>query len=185
MPWLKEIFSLVGYKTGSAFFDSLFQNQESASGVAVNDSTVIGMPAIYAAVRAISETLAQMPLVLMREDAEGGVVKALEHPAYNLLGSAPNNYQTASEFIALMQSRLCIRHNAYALIERQRGAVKSLKPIHPARVEIEADELKGITSYRILADNGVQMVVRPDKICLLYTSPSPRDRQKSRMPSSA
>ena len=28
-------------------------------------------------------------------------------------------------------------------------------------------------------------VVEPIKICLLYTSPSPRDRQKSRMPSSA
>ena len=33
-------------------------------------------------------------------------------------------------------------------------------------------------------------VIRPEaseiyKICLLYTSPSPRDRQKSRMPSSA
>ena len=26
---------------------------------------------------------------------------------------------------------------------------------------------------------------KPYKICLLYTSPSPRDRQKSRMPSSA
>ena len=26
---------------------------------------------------------------------------------------------------------------------------------------------------------------RPSSICLLYTSPSPRDRQKSRMPSSA
>src|SRR5665213_4329988 len=25
----------------------------------------------------------------------------------------------------------------------------------------------------------------PDTVCLLYTSPSPRDRQKSRMPSSA
>ena len=25
----------------------------------------------------------------------------------------------------------------------------------------------------------------PNKVCLLYTSPSPRDRQKSRMPSSA
>ena len=25
----------------------------------------------------------------------------------------------------------------------------------------------------------------PGKVCLLYTSPSPRDRQKSRMPSSA
>ena len=30
-------------------------------------------------------------------------------------------------------------------------------------------------------------LTRPDrsKVCLLYTSPSPRDRQKSRMPSSA
>ena len=28
-------------------------------------------------------------------------------------------------------------------------------------------------------------VVHGTKICLLYTSPSPRDRQKSRMPSSA
>ena len=27
--------------------------------------------------------------------------------------------------------------------------------------------------------------ISEDKICLLYTSPSPRDRQKSRMPSSA
>ena len=29
------------------------------------------------------------------------------------------------------------------------------------------------------------IVVRQDLHCLLYTSPSPRDRQKSRMPSSA
>ena len=30
-----------------------------------------------------------------------------------------------------------------------------------------------------------ELKTTPDKICLLYTSPSPRDRQKSRMPSSA
>ena len=29
------------------------------------------------------------------------------------------------------------------------------------------------------------IVLGPDNTCLLYTSPSPRDRQKSRMPSSA
>src|SRR5674476_739734 len=33
-----------------------------------------------------------------------------------------------------------------------------------------------------LADNGCDALIA---ICLLYTSPSPRDRQKSRMPSSA
>ena len=32
----------------------------------------------------------------------------------------------------------------------------------------------------------VERLISPDmKVCLLYTSPSPRDRQKSRMPSSA
>ena len=37
-----------------------------------------------------------------------------------------------------------------------------------------------------LAQLGAEPTVRRnDEICLLYTSPSPRDRQKSRMPSSA
>ena len=35
------------------------------------------------------------------------------------------------------------------------------------------------------ADLAVDGVVEPVDLCLLYTSPSPRDRQKSRMPSSA
>ena len=31
----------------------------------------------------------------------------------------------------------------------------------------------------------IKRVAEENKVCLLYTSPSPRDRQKSRMPSSA
>ena len=36
-------------------------------------------------------------------------------------------------------------------------------------------------------DEGYKVVKKPEQLscCLLYTSPSPRDRQKSRMPSSA
>ena len=41
--------------------------------------------------------------------------------------------------------------------------------------------------YAIVCSNALLMEKRMDKFkpCLLYTSPSPRDRQKSRMPSSA
>ena len=35
------------------------------------------------------------------------------------------------------------------------------------------------------ADGAVLYATKPPNTCLLYTSPSPRDRQKSRMPSSA
>ena len=45
--------------------------------------------------------------------------------------------------------------------------------------------LDGVTRKSLIAiaeRDGIELAVRP---CLLYTSPSPRDRQKSRMPSSA
>ena len=38
-------------------------------------------------------------------------------------------------------------------------------------------------ALKLLNNNGE--FLSPDNVCLLYTSPSPRDRQKSRMPSSA
>ena len=39
--------------------------------------------------------------------------------------------------------------------------------------------------YYVLSESGKQFLKELDITCLLYTSPSPRDRQKSRMPSSA
>ena len=44
-------------------------------------------------------------------------------------------------------------------------------------------EIRRRCSY--LLDGDTLIDFGPDAFCLLYTSPSPRDRQKSRMPSSA
>ena len=47
-------------------------------------------------------------------------------------------------------------------------------------------EWEKIKNYLQLNTSIVNLILsRPLGICLLYTSPSPRDRQKSRMPSSA
>ena len=50
-------------------------------------------------------------------------------------------------------------------------------------------KVKILDNYTIIETNYIphtkNMKVRSYEICLLYTSPSPRDRQKSRMPSSA
>ena len=55
---------------------------------------------------------------------------------------------------------------------------------HPANM---ARGYQTVTAFGVLArvDNGYPILVTEMTICLLYTSPSPRDRQKSRMPSSA
>ena len=49
---------------------------------------------------------------------------------------------------------------------------------------------KSLRTRRLFRNNGRSLVIAMDHArvfdtCLLYTSPSPRDRQKSRMPSSA
>ena len=46
--------------------------------------------------------------------------------------------------------------------------------------------LEGRANFAIYYQSGNgERLIGADMICLLYTSPSPRDRQKSRMPSSA
>ena len=47
------------------------------------------------------------------------------------------------------------------------------------------EEIELIRESALLVSKTLGMIAGEIKDCLLYTSPSPRDRQKSRMPSSA
>ena len=73
-----------------------------------------------------------------------------------------------------------------AIIPQRRGSYKTLYLLHG----MGGDYTTWITKSRVAdyvdnTDIAVIMVSGDNKCCLLYTSPSPRDRQKSRMPSSA
>ena len=64
------------------------------------------------------------------------------------------------------------------------ASVEALIPSDRRITEAEIEEETGLshgTIHKILSED-LRLV---KKTCLLYTSPSPRDRQKSRMPSSA
>ena len=55
-------------------------------------------------------------------------------------------------------------------------------------LEEETDEIKGggvISHFELYLEAMKQIGANTSKICLLYTSPSPRDKRQSRMPSSA
>ena len=51
--------------------------------------------------------------------------------------------------------------------------------------EIKTREKQGLSAKPIDDGDLAAEIIAHVKDCLLYTSPSPRDRQKSRMPSSA
>ena len=56
----------------------------------------------------------------------------------------------------------------------------TIKEINPKNIILESSNI----GYEIFVSNPYEYEIG-DRICLLYTSPSPRDRTRSRMPSSA
>ena len=80
---------------------------------------------------------------------------------------------------------------AHALNLKDSGVdvVVGLRPDSSTNKKVKADGLDSKATADAVKGADVVMVLTPDelqaKICLLYTSPSPRDRTRSRMPSSA
>ena len=72
---------------------------------------------------------------------------------------------------------------------RMQGFVQLVDDQGPGGIGLDllGDELAlGVAPERCVGDEGVgRELVRLDELCLLYTSPSPRDKRQSRMPSSA
>ena len=65
----------------------------------------------------------------------------------------------------------------------------SRKTIHVIQAKTGKEKITCLTAYTApiarLLDKHIDILLVGDSLCLLYTSPSPRDRTRSRMPSSA
>ena len=67
---------------------------------------------------------------------------------------------------------------------QQVGMGEELLDIYPNLLIKEFEEALNWSLKDVILTNDKEEITKTN-ICLLYTSPSPRDRQKSRMPSSA
>ena len=67
--------------------------------------------------------------------------------------------------------------------EEVQGGIGHADDVGPSVCFLISINSFGFAYSLVVATLGV--VILPSEACLLYTSPSPRDRQKSRMPSSA
>jgi HK97 family phage portal protein len=128
------------------------------SGTSVTPETALGVGAVFACVRVLSEDVAKLPLILHRRREDGGKERAVDHPLYALMHDRPNSYQTAFEFREMMQAHLALRGNAFAFVTRVGGQVRELLPIAPDRVRPKIDDQWNVT-YEV------------------RTGPTPRDTQ--------
>lgn len=111
------------------------RNGEGTAGVTVTARSVLRDPSVMRSVSLISNTVGMLPFQLMRSGHNSGSIeKAVNHPAYDLIASRPNNWQTAFVFRRLMQHRVLVHGNAYALVIRTGAKARELIPLDPRQV---------------------------------------------------
>ena len=80
-----------------------------------------------------------------------------------------------------------IEAGTYLIAAAITGGDVTISNVQAPRMNNILDKLKLSGASIIVGNDNIQLIMENDSIlpCLLYTSPSPRDRTRSRMPSSA
>lgn len=148
LTWLREIF---GVRRGYA-------------GVSVTPENVHKCPPAYAAIAAISQAVAQLPLHVHARTDDGGKDRVTDHPVAALLGDQPNEWTDAYSFRASMTSAaLRYDQGAFAYINRVAGRIEELVQIPSSSVTVETDPLTREPRYRMTEASGrVRVLDRTD-----------------------
>lgn len=113
----------------------------NVSGEHVTPTTAAGEETFFAAERYLSETIAALPLHLLRSLQPRGSEKATSHWLYSRLHRKPNRKMAKYRFWRLLMNWLFYRGNFYVLIQPSaKMAPFELIPLHPDRTEPKVDE---------------------------------------------
>lgn len=111
-----------------------FGGSRTASGVNVTPESAMEVPAVYAAVKLVAETVASLPLIVYRKLADGKE-RDPAHPLYELLHDQPNRWQTSSEWLEMMLVDSILRGCSYSRkVATGRQAITELIPLNARRV---------------------------------------------------
>jgi HK97 family phage portal protein len=167
----------------SAWLVNLGYGAKTAAGVAIDECIAEGIPAVYACVHVISETVGQLPLKLYARTEKGRRV-ADDHPLYLLLHDLPNPEMTAIQFREVVTRHLAMWGRAYAFIQRDAsGEVTALWPIHPTRVKVDRDGLNR-KRFIVTGSDGIPVpyLFTPDRPPIMHLHINSHDGLDGRSP---
>lgn len=138
-----------------SWLEAIFGVNRLYAGVSVTPDTAMRCAAAYGCIRVIADAVGQLPLVVYRRTGEGGKDRAQDHALYELLHDQPNEWTSAFEFKARMQSAaLRYDQGAFAYINRVGGEIVELVQLDSAKVSVDSDPLTREPVYRVTEKNG-------------------------------
>ena len=121
---------------------TIFSFGRADSGEQVDEKSAMQIATVYACVRLLAESVAQLPLHLYRyTDSGTGKEMATDHPLYAVIHRQPNPEMTSFSWRETMMVHLLLYGNAYCQIIRDgKNGVVSVYPLLPENVEVDRDE---------------------------------------------
>ena len=111
---------------------------QTISGTSINENTALRLSTVWACIRAISESIASLPLEIYKKNKDGTKEIQTKHPLYNLLHSAPNHLMTSFTFRDTLQAQLLLYGNAFVRIRKNEiERPTSLEIIDPTSVTLK------------------------------------------------
>ncbi len=126
---------------------TLFVFGKANSGEVVDEKSAMQIATVYACVRLLAESVAQLPLHLFRVTGEDGQERATDHPLYKILHRQPNPEMSGFSYWEAVMTHLLLWGNSYSQIVRDgKNTVLGLYPLLPENVEIDRTD-KGELYY--------------------------------------
>ncbi len=158
--------SAVATKSGSTLdlFKQIYGSRMTSTGKTVNVSTAIEVSTVFACCRVIGEGIAQVPLKLMRESADGTRrMPEKAHRLYNLLSFRPNRWQTSFEYREMLAWHVVLTGNHFSFINRIGSQIIELFPFQPGAVKVVRDT-DGTLTYVVTAEDGSKQTFPAESI---------------------
>ena len=114
----------------------------SLAGVSVSTTATLGIPSYMQGVKLISEAVGRTDFMLVRSVQNRGRLPEVNHPAFDLVGKAPNSYQSAYTFWSTLITHALVSGLGAAQINRLGGEATGLHLLDPGfRPVVEGDRI--------------------------------------------
>jgi len=141
-----------GQILNSADLAALLSGSETSAGVSVSISSAIRMATVWACVRLLAESIAQLPCHVYVKNRDGSKSRVTDTALAELLSFSPNGWMTPFEYTEFMITALAMRGNHYAFKSRTgKGEVVELIPFQTGSVRAERRKLTDIR-YHVTID---------------------------------
>lgn len=158
---------LLGLEKKSSSLDLLREimaGRATKTGKVVNVDTALQTTAVLACVRVIADGIAQVPFKIFRSLDAGGREVMRDHPVHQLLSVAPNEYQTAFEFLETTAIHAALTGNAYAYKIAARGKLAELLPLDPLKTRVVYDDATQTKAFEHTKASGERVTLRADQV---------------------